>query len=599
MLGKYFSSQSKAHFYLPGEEIKIDKNTTYSNYLFDGDPLTMVKNRVAFATLVFIFAYLVIAVRLFSVCLSGNHQHDVHEEESQHLQIFAGNPIKRADIVDRNGTIIATSLPTVNLYANPKKVLNPQNAAARLSAILPDIRYEDILAKLKRRNTFVYIKRNLTPSQQYQINALGIPGLEFENGEKRIYPHKELFAHLVGSTNIDNQGIAGIEKQLDERLTQSDIPLTLTIDAGLQDTIRGQLAEAVNKFHAEGAAAILMDVSNGEILSMISLPDYDPNTMNNIPERALFNFATKGVYEPGSVLKIFNAALGLESGKVKVADKFDATQPLKLRYNTIKDYRGENRWLDLQEVLVYSSNIGSARIALKVGKAEQRRFLDNLGFFTPVKNIEVAEKGIPLIPSDKRWGEETTATVGYGYGISITPLHLVSAFSAVVNGGIYHAPTLIKDNPNQDTRRVVSFNTSKQMRKLLRGVVTDGSGKRANVLGYEVAGKTGTANKLVNGHYVDKKVMTSFLATFPASNPQYALFMVMDEPKPLKETWGFVTSGWNTVPTAGKIIATIAPQLNIKANYDLDEQRRNRIIEATYTHGAPGRRSHGLGAPSR
>lgn len=589
MLGKYFSSQRKAHFYLPGEEIKIDKNTAYSNYLFDGDPLTMVKNRVAFATLVFIFAYLVIAVRLFSVCLSGNRTADIHEEESQHLQIYAGNPIKRADIVDRNGTIIATSLPTVNLYANPRKILNPKNAAARLSAILPDIRYEDILAKFERRNTFVYIKRNLTPSQQYQINALGIPGLEFENGEKRIYPHKELFAHLVGSTNIDNQGIAGIEKQLDERLTQSDIPLTLTIDAGLQDTIRGQLAAAVDKFHAEGAAAILMDVRTGEILSMISLPDYDPNTMNNIPERALFNFATKGVYEPGSVLKIFNAALGLESGKVKVADKFDATQPLKLRYNTIKDYRGENRWLDLQEVLIYSSNIGSARIALKVGKAEQRRFLDNLGFFTPIKNIEVAEKGIPLIPSDKRWGEETTATVGYGYGISITPLHLVSAFSAVVNGGIYHSPTLIKDNPNQETHRVVSFNTSKQMRKLLRGVVTDGSGKRANVLGYEVAGKTGTANKLVNGHYVDKKVMTSFLATFPASNPQYALFMVMDEPKPLKETWGFVTSGWNTVPTAGKIIATIAPQLNIKANYDLDEQRRNRIIEATYTRGAPSR----------
>lgn len=582
MLEKYFSRSQKAHFYLPGQEIKIDRNAAYNNYIFDGDPLTTVKNRVAFTTLLFILAYIIIGIRLFDVCLSHGIIRDTAEEESQHLYAYAANPIKRADILDRNGTIIATSLPTVNLYANPKKVPNHTKAAARLSTILPDIRYEDILAKLQRRNTFVYLKRNLTPSQQYQINALGIPGLEFENGEKRIYPHKELFAQMLGSTNIDNQGIAGIEKQLDERLTQSDIPLTLTIDSGLQDTIREELKAAVDKFHAEGAAAILMDVRSGEIIAMISLPDYDPNTMNNIPERALFNFATKGVYEPGSVLKIFNAAMGLESGKVKVTDKWDATKPLKLRYNTIKDYRGENRWLDLPEILIYSSNIGSARIALTVGKQEQRKFLSNLGFFKPVSGIEVAEKGIPLVPSEKRWGEETTATVGYGYGISITPLHLVSAFSAVVNGGIYHTPTLVKDNEARDSHRVISFNTSKQMRKLLRGVVTDGSGKRANVLGYEVAGKTGTANKLVNGHYVDKKVMTSFLATFPASNPQYAFFMVMDEPKPLKETWGFVTSGWNTVPTAGKIISEIAPQLNIKANYDLDELRRNRIIEATF-----------------
>lgn len=386
--------------------------------------------------------------------------------------------------------------------------------------------------------------------------------------------------HLLGNTNIDNKGISGIEKKLDERLTQSDIPLQLTIDAGIQDTIRSELAAAVEKYSAEGAAAILMDVRSGEIISMISLPDYDPNLNDYKTPRAQFNFATKGVYEPGSVLKIFNAALGLESGKVKLADRFDATKPLKLRYNTIKDYRGENRWLTLQEVLIYSSNIGSAQIALKVGKKEQQNFLKNLGFFEPIQGIEVAERGYPLVP--RRWGEETTATVGYGYGISITPLHLVSAFAGVINGGIYHEPTLLKDNKNRESHRVVSFNTSKEMRKLLRGVVVEGSGKRANVLGYEVAGKTGTANKLVNGKYVDKKVMTSFLATFPASNPQYALFLMMDEPKATKETWGFVTSGWNTVPTAGKIISTIAPQLNIKANYDLEEQRRNRIIEAAY-----------------
>lgn len=582
MLGKYFFHREKQHFYQPGEEIRIDRNRC----VCERGALNSVKSRIVLVSSAFFCLYVIIAVRLFDLCVlqaKTNTVEYVQNDEFENILKYTATPIKRADIIDRNGTIIATSLPTVNLYANPKKVKNKSDVAQKLASILTDTTYDDILKKLKRKNHFIYIKRNLTPSQQYQINALGIPGLEFEKGEKRVYPHKNLFAHIIGTTNIDNKGISGIEKQLDKRLTQSDIPLNLTIDSGIQDTIREELLKAVNKFNAEGASAILMDVSNGEIIAMISLPDFDPNINNNIPERAQFNFTTKGVYEPGSVLKIFNAALGLESGKVKVTDKFDATQPLKLRYNVIKDYRGENRWLDLPEILIYSSNIGSARIALKVGKDEQRSFLENLGFFKPISSIEVAEKGYPLIPSERQWGEATTATVGYGYGISVTPLHLVSAFSSVINGGTYYEPTLVKDNKASTSHRVLSYNTSKQMRKLLRGVVVEGSGKGANVAGYEVAGKTGTAQKLVDGKYIDKKVMTSFLATFPISNPKYALFLMMDEPKATKETWGFVTSGWNTVPTAGKIIAAIAPQLNLPANDDIYESRRERIIDAAYT----------------
>lgn len=584
MLGKYFFHKESAHFYQPGEEIRIGESWRF----VEKGSLNSVKSRVVLAVAAFFSIYCVLAVRLFDLCIlqarEGVAAVDYTlDDDFKHILKYTANPIKRADILDRNGTIIATSLPTVHLYAHPNKVRGKKAAAEKLASILPDMTYEGILKKLKSKSRFVYIKRNLTPSQQYQINALGVPGLEFEKGEKRIYPHKNLFAHIIGATNIDNEGVSGIEKQLDSRLTQSDIPLNLSIDAGLQDTIRTELLEAVDKFHAEGASAILMDVRNGEILSMISLPDFDPNLNNDIPERAQFNFTTKGVYEPGSVLKIFNAALGLESGKVKVTDKFDATQPLKLRYNVIKDYRGENRWLDLPEILIYSSNIGSARIALKVGKDEQRRFLENMGFFGPVSSIEVAEKGIPLVPSYKNWNESTTATVGYGYGISITPLHLISAFSSVINGGNYFEPTLVKRTQAPTSRRTLSYNTSMQMRKLLRGVVLKGSGKRANVPGYEVAGKTGTAQKLVNGHYIDKKVMTSFLATFPVSDPKYALYLMMDEPKPTKETWGFVTSGWNTVPTAGKIITAIAPQLNLPANNDISESRRERIINAAYT----------------
>ena len=584
MLGKYFFHKEKVHFYHPGEEIKFGRGKCVSEQW----SLNSVKARVVFSAVAFCCVYLVLAIRLFDLCVL--QAQDVapatdfaQNDEFTEVLKFASNPIKRADIIDRNGTIIATSLPTVNLYAHPRKIRNKVEVAQKLTHILTDLSYDNILNKLKRDNKFIYIKRNLSPSQQYQINALGIPGLEFEKGEKRVYPHKNLFAHIIGTTSIDNVGISGVEKQLDKRLTQSDIPLNLTIDVGLQDTIREELATAVKKFNAEGASAILMDVRSGEILSMVSLPDFDPNLNNNIPERAQFNFATKGVYEPGSVLKIFNAALGLESGKVKVSDKFDATQPLKLRYNTIKDYRGENRWLDLPEILIYSSNIGSARIALKVGKDEQKRFLSDLGLFDPIESIEVAEKGSPIIPSDRRWGEATTATVGYGYGISVTPLHLVSAFAPMINGGIYYEPTIVQNDKPQKSHRVISHNTSLQMRKLLRGVVVKGSGKGANIAGYEVAGKTGTAEKLVQGKYVDKKVMTSFLATFPVSDPKYALFLMMDEPKATKETWGFVTSGWNTVPTAGKIITAIAPQLNLPANDDLYEQRRERIINAAYT----------------
>lgn len=541
----------------------------------------MCKNRLMFAVICFMAVYLVIAIRLFNVCILPN-LHLQQEQVNERTRLYAQNPIRRADILDRNGTIIATSLPTVNLYAIPKKILNAQAAAEQLVKTLPELKRNDVYKKLSGHGNFVYLKRNLTPAQQFNINALGIPGLEFETVEKRVYPHKNLFAHIIGVTNIDNEGISGIEKELNERLTQSDIPLTLSIDVGVQDTIREKLLAAIDKFHANGGTAVLMDINTSEVIAMVSLPDFDPNINKVKNEQALFNMATKGVYEPGSVLKIFNTAMSLESGKVKVSDQFDATQPLKLKYNTIKDYRGENRWLSVPEILVYSSNIGSARMALKVGGSEQRNFLEKIGFFEELP-IEVAERGKPLAP--KKWGEGTIATVAYGYGMAVSPLHVITAYASVINGGIYHNPTLVKkNNKNNDGHRVISFNTSKAMRKLMRLVVTDGSGKRANIPGYEVAGKTGTANKLsAQGKYVDKKVRTTFVSAFPISNPKYSLLVMLDEPKPIKETWGFVTSGWNTVPTAATIIEAIAPQLNIKANYDIDELRRNRIIEAAYT----------------
>ncbi len=578
MFGKYFSKKKSGNFYLPGEEIKLDRVVSLGGGLAcEKDPLSVCKSRISLGIAGFAAVYLLIAWRLFDLCVVPYLSAETVVQKS----VANHNPITRADIVDRNGTIIATSLPTVNLYAKPHKIIDAESAAKELVKVLPELKYEIVLKKLRHKGTFVYLKRNLTPSQQYQINYLGIPGLEFENGEKRVYPHKNLFAHIVGSTDIDNEGISGIEKALNDRLTHSDIPLQLSIDAGIQDTVRELLKEGMEKYHAIGATAALMDVKTGEIISLVSLPDFDPNTNKVKTEKALFNMATKGVYEPGSVLKIFNTAMSLESGKVKVSDKFDATKPLKLRQNVIKDYRGENRWLSVPEILVYSSNIGSAQMALKVGGTEQRNFLEKIGLFEPL-DIEVAEKGKPIVP--KKWSESTVATVAYGYGVAVSPLHVVSGYAAMINGGIYHSPSFIKDGPkSKDGHRVISNKTSNSMRKLMRLVVTDGSGKRANVPGYEVGGKTGTANKLSErGKYVDKKVRTTFVSAFPISDPKYALIVMLDEPKAIKETWGFVTSGWNTVPTASKIISAIAPQLNLKANYDIDDLRKQRIIEASY-----------------
>lgn len=572
----WFGKRKNSRFYLPGEEIKVNREFSFCAFNIEKDAMSNCKNRLLLAVLAFASVYFIIAIRTFAIALSGFTQTNIVTERPQ---VMIENPITRADILDRNGAIVATSLPTANLYARPKKIHNKEEVAAKLSEYIPDMLYEEILAQLNKKSNFVYIKRNISLAQKYQIYALGFQGLGFEDVERRVYPHRNLFSHILGKTNIDNLGISGIEKELDERLTGSDIPLQLSIDTGVQDTIREKLRAAIKKYGAEGATSILMDVNTGEIISMLSLPDYNPNENISPSEKEQFNFATKGLYEPGSVFKVFNAALGLESGEVKLSDRFDATKPLKLRYNTIKDFRGENRWLTLEEILIYSSNIGSAQIALKIGKDEQLRFLESIGLLSPLSSFEVTEKASPRGPA--RWGEETTATVAYGYGLSVTPLHIISAFAAMVNGGIYHEPTLLKKNTKDEGKRVISTKTSNQIRGLLRTVVTKGSGRRANIPGYEIAGKTGTANKLVNGKYIDKKVMASFAVTFPVSNPKYALFVVMDEPKATKESMGFVTSGWNTVPTVAGIIEAIAPQLNVKANYDIDDKRL-KMIEASY-----------------
>lgn len=563
-------------------EFSFRKNSPQFNQtvLFEENPDTLAfaicRQRMLFAILAFLAVYLLISIRIFDLCLTDGIRFHGFDNATDETEIYSGNPISRADITDRNGIVVATSLPTVNLYANPKHVRNATDIAEKLSLIFPEIPYDELLKKLLKKNTsFSMIKYNLSPSQQAEVNNLGIPALEFQKSEKRIYPQQNLLSHVLGYTNVDNKGTAGLENALHNRLTESSKPLQLTVDIGIQDTLREQLIDGIKQFKANAASAIVMNVKNGEVIAMVSLPDYDPNLSIPVGSRSLFNFATQGVYEAGSVFKTFNTALALESGKVKVNDKFDATKPVKIQGVTVADYKGENRWLSVGEILIHSSNIGSALMISKVGKEKQRQFMQNLGFDKPLSDFEVLEKGKPLFLSEKQWRDNMMATIAYGYGISVTPLHIVSAFSALINGGIYHYPTIIKSSVPTPAKRIISEQTSDKMRHLLRDVVIYGSGRKADVAGYQVLGKTGTANKIINGKYKDRVVITSFLAAFPESDPQYALIVVLDEPKGPENAPYLVTSAWNAAPLGGKIIAQIAPQLNVQADFDLDTQRQH------------------------
>ncbi|MEE6207475.1 MAG: penicillin-binding protein 2 [Alphaproteobacteria bacterium] len=576
-----FSKRNTEQFYLPGQEIKISRGILAAkSYTTESDNVLTCRKRTIVSLCAFAFLYAVLAVKVSYVCLGQGISFDPAITEQADIDIIRfKNPVKRADIMDRNGEIIATSLPTVNLYANTKQVRHAKDVAEKLNYIFPDVSYERFLSLLNRKGAFIYLKRNLSPAQQSQVNALGIPGLEFETCEQRIYPHKNLFSHVLGKTNIDNEGISGIEQYMNERLTTSTKPLYLSVDLGIQNTIRDELLAGVKQFNAAGAAAILMDVANGHIVAMSSVPDFDPNENIKADERAMFNFATKGIYEAGSVFKVFNTALSLESGKVKTTDRFDTSHPVFVGRLRVTDPHGSHGRLTPEDILVESSNIGSTLEIMQVGKKYQRKFLQSINMDKALDEFELPEIAKPQFLSEKRWGDVSMATISYGYGISSSPLHIITAFSSIINGGMYHQPSLLNDGAHKG-KRVVSQKTSESMRTLLRAVVTRGTGKRANVDGYQVIGKTGTADKLENGRYNHKKSMATFISAFPESNPKYALIVVMDDPKASKDTFGYTTAGWNAVPVSKNIITAVAPQLNIKVDFDLEKQKN--IVNAAY-----------------
>ncbi|PWC86651.1 penicillin-binding protein [Azospirillum sp. TSH100] len=501
----------------------------------------------------------------------------------QHVALEIGETTtNRADITDRNGNLLATSLVTQSLYADPKLVSRPEEAAQKLVSALPDLDYKDVLNKLSGDRRFVWLKRNLTPKQQAAVHRLGIPGVAFEREERRFYPAGPLTSHIVGFTGIDNNGLAGMEQGFNKRLTEEPgTPLQLSIDLRLQHVLKKELAATVQEFSAIGAAGIVFDVRNGEVLAMVSLPDFDPQDPTGLNPDTLFNRATLGVYEMGSTFKIFNSALAFDTGKIRVSDMFDAAHPVKIGRFTINDYHNLHRALTVAEVFQHSSNLGSVRMVQQVGVAAQKAFMTRMGFTKPT-GLELPESGWPLVPNP--WREVNSYTISFGHGISVSPMHTVAAAASVINGGFFHKPTLLKRQPDGEvpTEQVVSRQTSDMMRRMFRFVVTEGTGKSAEVKGYVVGGKTGTADKQKGKHYQKNSRMSSFLGAFPMNDPRYIVYVLVDEPQATAKTYGYATGGWVAAPAVGRIVKQIGPLLNVP----IVDENAPEILNSTYLNAA-------------
>lgn len=477
---------------------------------------------------------------------------------------------ERADIVDRNGIVVATSLPGVSLYADPKHVLDVQETAGKLVRVLPDLDREKLERRLAQRGRFVYLKRNLTPEQHYEVHRLGLPGIQFERGERRVYPQGRLLAHILGVTDIDGRGTAGIERRFDSRLTGGGAPLSLSIDVRIQAIAHEVLSNTVQEFSALGGTAMVMDANTSELVAMVSLPDFDPNRPVELLGEAGFNRATKGVYEMGSTFKLLTAAMALDAGVVPISGGYDASKPFRVARYMITDYHAKNRWLSVPEILIHSSNIGAAKMALDLGSKAQQTYLGRLGLLRP-SPVELPEVGHPLTPSP--WREINTVTISYGHGISVTPVQLANAIATTVNGGVYRPATLLKqDAPiGIPGNQVFSPDTSAKMRGLMRLVVSRGTGKNAEKQadGYLIGGKTGTAEKPKAGGYSDKANIASFVGAFPIHAPRYVVCVVVDEPKGTKETFGYATGGWVAAPAVGRIVQRTAGVMGMAPEYGM------------------------------
>ncbi len=536
--------------------------------------------RVYILLLVLATFYSILILKLFSVAVFSNQRIENSSFISKKVAL-SGNSNKRFSIYDRNNSLVAVSLDTTSVYANTKNVIDPKVTAKKLKSALPGLNYKSLLEKLESGKSFIWIKRNVTPQEHQKINDLGVVGVYFQTEEKRAYPYSSLLSHILGYVGLDGYGLSGVERFFDESAQYKNNikdleSVNLSIDIRVQNIMKEELSKAMKEFDAKGATGIIQDVQTGEIVSLVSLPDYSPYSPHAATEEQLFNKASLGNYEVGSIFKVFSIAMALDAGVAKPNDVYDVDTPIQMAGYSIKDFYGKKGWLSLPELLMYSSNIGVSQVALELGREKQVSYLKQFGFFENL-NIELLEKTKPLQPRFEKWKDLDVVSASYGYSISTSPLHLVRAMGAVVNGGMLCPMTILKKNgeENYQCKRVLKESTSETMRKMLRMVVKHGVGKKAEVDGYFIGGKTGTSNKPVNGVYRSDLRLSSFLSAFPMNNPRYVMLISVDEPKGQKHTLGFATGGWVAAPAAANVVKRVAPLLGVfpdKANQpDIDQ----------------------------
>lgn len=524
--------------------------------------LAVMHQRLMFGMLVYAGIIAIIALRILYLAAFGDHA-----GRKEGLTSFVP---ERGDIVDRNGDPLARTIDAWTIAVHPNKVIGDKLALARrLAALIPEYTEEQYFALLRSNKSFFYLRRRASPALVEAVNAIGEPGLAIEREPDRLYPQTSLAAHVIGYTDIDGHGVAGMERAFDRELSDESTrgtPLVLSIDSRVQQALEHELLDAMTHFSAIGAAGVVMDVRTGEVLAMTSLPQLNPNAAGQGSDEARFNRATLGVYELGSTFKPFTVAMAMDSGIIKsFGQVYNCPQELHVYGHVVHDTHPYGRACTVAEIMKESSNIGTAQIADQVGAERQKAFLRKMGFLDPVR-IELRERGRTLTPGS-RWGPFETMTVGFGHGIAVTPLHLATGYATLFNGGVYHPATLLKvdrRHPVPRGIRVFSEDTSMKMRSLLRLVVTDGTGKKADAPGYRVGGKTGTAEKLIGGHYSSAAVVTSFAGVFPMDEPRYVMVMMLDDPKATAETYGFHTAAWNIGPAFGIAVSRIAPLLGVR-----------------------------------
>ena len=488
----------------------------------------------------------------------------------------------RSDIVDREGRILATNFDTYSLYAQPPLMIDGTVAADGLIKIFPDLDREKLIRQFTGKRKFVWIKRKISPEQKQAVHDIGDPGLLFGPREMRLYPNGKLAAHVLGGASFGKEGVnsaevigvAGVEKYFDDYLrdpAKEGAPLQLSLDLTVQAAAERVLYGGMKLMNAKGATSILMDVKTGEVISVVSLPDFDPNdrpappTSGDPSDSPLFNRAVQGVYELGSVFKIFTAAQALDLGLVNPSTMMDTTGPLRWGKFRIRDFRNYGNELSVTKVIVKSSNIGTARLAQKIGAERQQEFMRDLGMLERVP-IEITEAhgSTPLKPA--KWSELSTMTISYGHGLSTSPMHLAAGYAAIANGGYYVKPTILKQSGPQFGPRILSQQAAADSRSMLRQVVTEGTASFGEVPGYAVGGKTGTADKpkLRGGGYYKDKVIATFASIFPSNDPKYVLIVSLDEPSENSGDEPRRTAGWTAVPVAAEMITRIAPLLGLR-----------------------------------